>query len=50
MISGQWSVVSGQWSARTEGAYRAFAKRKHIATEFIRLYHDRAKRGYIART
>ena len=20
---GQWSVVSGQWSARTEGAYRS---------------------------
>ena len=44
-VQNQWSVVSGQWSARTEGAYRAFAWRKHIATEFIRLYRDRAKRG-----
>ena len=22
-FSGQWSVVSGQWSVRTEGAYRS---------------------------
>ena len=50
MPSGQQLAASRQQSARTEGAYHAFAKRKHITTEFIRLYRDRAKRGHITRT
>ena len=44
MVSGQWSVVSGQWSARTEGAYRAFAKRKHITTVRSVVYIARRRR------